>query len=119
MLFYPCVDLTNETEQLYSSKAIAGHGRDLSPLYHLRAGLPPIMIFQGSDDPLLAENRRYCDGARALGNVCDWSEYPGAKHGFFVKGAPPAAGWYDKGLAAMDTALVRRGYLPPTLPADQ
>lgn len=111
LLFYPCVDLTNPYELEYSAKAIGAHGRDLSPLYHLRKDMPPAYVFQGSEDPLLEENRRYCDEAKALGARCEWQLFEGAAHGFFNPAGPARARWFEPGLKALDEALTREGYL--------
>lgn len=111
LLFYPCVDLTNEVEQEYSAKALEGFGRDLSPLYHVAGRLPPTYLFQGTDDPLYADTRSYCDQARLAGNRCDWREYAGAAHGFFSAVAPRRSAYFAEGLRALDETLTREGWL--------
>jgi acetyl esterase/lipase len=113
LLFYPCVDLTNPYELDYSAKAIGAHGRDLSPLYHLRKDMPPAYVFQGTDDPLIDENRRFCTEAQSLGATCEWHEFQGAKHGFFNPAGPTAATWMEPGFKALDEALGKAGYLRP------
>lgn len=114
LLFYPCVDLTAQYELDYSAQAISTHGAALSPLFHLRADLPPTVVFQGSEDPLYQENKRFCDESRQLGASCQWREFPGAGHGFFNPSGPAAAKWFAPGLAALNEALRSAGYLPPS-----
>jgi acetyl esterase len=111
LLFYPCVDLTSEYELDYSAKAIADHGRALSPIFHQRADLPPMTIFQGSEDPLYAENKRFCSEERQLGANCDWREFAGAGHGFFNPAGPAAAKWMEPAFAALDEVLRTSGYM--------
>src|SRR6185369_7227454 len=41
VLFYPCVDQTAEVERQGSAPALGDHGQDVSPLYHVKKGLPP------------------------------------------------------------------------------
>lgn len=112
LLFYPCVDLTSQYELDYSARAIADHGRTLSPIFHLRADLPPTTIFQGTEDPLHDENKRFCAEERQLGATCNWREFSGAGHGFFNPSAPAAAKWMEPGLTALDEVLGSAGYIP-------
>jgi acetyl esterase len=96
--------------------------RDLSPIHHLRAGLPPTIIFQGTADKLtpIGTARSFCDRAKALKAQCDLVEYAGAPHGF-------AEGWMGLDDASLgqkteewqwdtmrrsDEFLVRLGWLP-------
>jgi acetyl esterase/lipase len=111
VLFYPCLDLTSEFEQ-GSAKAIGKHGKDLSPLYHIRAGLPATYLFEGTKDPLFPENRQFCDQTQALGNVCKWAQYEGAPHGFFSAQMKPPSPYFETAQKAMDDALAAEGYLP-------
>lgn len=120
VLFYPCVDLTSEVEQEFSSEAIGRHGKRLSPQFHVGPGLPRTYIFQGTADPLYEEVRTYCARASAAGNQCEMTEYTGAGHGFFNAATPAGARWYSAALDAMDKALTREGWLVarPTDEAD-
>ncbi len=105
VLFYPCLDLTSEFEKS-SAEAFGDHGRDVSPLFHVIAGLPPTVLFQGTKDPLYPEGKAYCAEARQKGDVCRFVEVQGAAHGFFVR--PGAA--QDEGVAGMDKVLADAGY---------
>jgi acetyl esterase len=107
LLFYPCVDPTSEVEQQFSSPAIADRGLEVSPMHHLATGLPPMIILQGSGDPLLADIASYCDRANALGNACEYHEFAGVPHGFFREGQA----FYPEGMVLLDTFLERRGYI--------
>jgi acetyl esterase/lipase len=110
VLFYPCVDASTDEEASYGGPAIGAHGKEVSPILHLRKGLPPMVLFQGTADSLYEKNRSYCAQVAAQGDRCEFVEYAGAGHGFFNE-APRNAQWYDMALARMDTYLERAGYL--------
>ncbi len=57
----------------------------MSPYHHLRAGLPPTIVFHGTADETVAHSTavRFCDGLRAHKARCDLVSYNGAGHGFF------------------------------------
>jgi acetyl esterase/lipase len=116
VLFYPCVDETTAQERATSADAIGSHGRDVSPLYHVRPGLPPTLIFQGTADALYPENLQYCRQARAKNNECELIQYDRAPHGFMNR-AVTKGPWYEQGLRGMDDFLVRKGYLAAPQPA--
>lgn len=107
-LLYPCSDVTTDDEKAYGGDAIAGHGKDVSPLYHLRGHLPPMLVVQGTDDIVYQENKALCAQSAQLGNACELVVFEGAPHGFFG----PGGKWYAPGLRAMDEYLVKAGYLP-------
>jgi acetyl esterase/lipase len=109
LLFFPCVDPTSEIEQAVSAPAIGARGAEVSPLLHLAAGLPPTIVLQGTDDPLLGNVREFCRRSGELGNSCDYHEYAGAKHGFMRQGQDH----YEEGFAALLAFLERRGYALP------
>lgn len=108
VLFYPCVDETSEFEK-QSSDAFGGHGKDVSPLFHVSSGLPPMVIFQGTKDPLYPSTKAFCAEARRKGDSCKFVEVAGADHGFFA--LPRQGPAYDVGLKGMDQYLTRAGYL--------
>ncbi len=112
VVFYPCLDLTSEFEKS-SAEAFGDHGRDVSPLFHVAAGLPPTVLFQGTKDPLYPEGKAYCAEARRKGDICRFVEVENASHGFFARPGPA----YDEGLAGMDKVLADAGYLTSQVPA--
>jgi acetyl esterase/lipase len=115
VLFYPCVDETTEEERSYGGDAIGARGKDVSPIYHIRRGLPPTLVFQGTADSLYGENRKYCDAVKSKGNRCDFVEYKDAPHGFFRKTVGDGK-WYTESLLGMDHFLTQAGYLNAPAP---
>lgn len=62
-----------------ASKAAA-----LSPVLHVRAGLPPMLLLQGAEDnvTLASDAKRFCERMEQQGNVCELTVYPGVGHLF-------------------------------------
>lgn len=108
LLFFPCVDPTSPVEAI-SATAIAEYGAELSPLLHEKGGLPPMLVLQGTDDPLYAEVNTFCNKATSVGDSCEYHEYKGAKHGFLRPGQPS----YETGMADLLEFLTRKGYTSP------
>jgi hypothetical protein len=77
-----------------------GNARDISPDEHVRRGLPPTLILEGSDDTVtpLAGVKRFCERLRAAGNLCELQVYEGFGHLFTPKGIP------DDGMPEPDPA---------------
>jgi acetyl esterase len=89
-------------------------GRELSPLHHIRRGLPPTLILHGKADTTVpyTDVERFCAESRRLGNQCDLVGYEGAPHGFFNPGR--GDNWHSETLQEMDSFLRRLGYLRAT-----
>lgn len=104
-LLWPWLDLTmndplvaaiEPTDVLLSSAAVAAAARyyagptadltapHLSPLFGDVAGLPPMSIFIGTRDLLLADSRRLRDKATAAGQPLHYHEYEGMPHGWML-----------------------------------
>jgi acetyl esterase/lipase len=70
VLFNPVLDTS---EKGYGSKKVKGRETEISPCHHVKEGIPPCIIFQGTADRttpyenasrfdrLMAENKNYCD----------------------------------------------------------
>jgi acetyl esterase len=117
VLFYPAVDLSQNPAPKIYAPLIGDRGRDLSPLYHLRRGLPPTLMLMGTADDLYPPAAKYCSEAKAIGNDCQMFTYEGAPHGFDIAsaGKPENAGqaavWYEDAIGKIDRFLERLGYL--------
>lgn len=84
-LFVPIVDTTAETGYRETVPLFGGRERELSPIHHLRAGLPPTLILFGTGDnwipPQLIE--QFCARMRALSNHCELAPFVGRNHFFY------------------------------------
>ena len=107
VLFNPAVDTSR-------NRLFGDRGRDGSPLHHLRAGLPPMLILHGKADMTVpySDVDRVCTDDKALGNQCRLVGYEGAAHGFFNPGRDQK--WYRETLLEADRFLTALGYLPET-----
>lgn len=124
-LFNPAVVLSpfdgieiDEAKQSELATRIGVPAVQISPIHHVRPGLPPTIIFHGEADTTVGFNtaRRYAEVNQALGNRCDLVGYPGAAHGFFNhgRGGDPGAHYLDT-LSRLHGFLFSLGYLdgPP------
>jgi acetyl esterase/lipase len=110
LLLYPCVDETTPDERGTSEPALAGHGADVSPVFHVSRGLPPALILQGTGDSILPNVRRYCDLALQAGNQCNLIEYDGAPHGY-IQTRNGDLQWRESSMVDMEQYLRRIGYI--------
>ena len=89
VLVSPAVALESDAwaKQLLGSKANIS---DVSPDVHVRRGLPPTIVLQGSTDSVtpLSGVKRFCDRMIAAGNVCELHVYEGFGHLFTPAGIP-------------------------------
>jgi len=99
ILVSPAVSVASDTwfQRLLGDR---GHARDFSPDEHVRQGLPPTLILQGSSDTVtpLAGVRRFCERLRAAKNACELHVYDGFGHLF------TPAGIADDGVPQPDPA---------------
>jgi len=73
----------DEEEMAKSREWFGMDPRALSPYHHIRKGLPPMIMFFGSDDGGLEQAALFRDAYVAKGNVCEMKTWPGQRHGFF------------------------------------
>lgn len=129
VLFNPAVILARtESKQWLSEEKLKdigerclGRPEEISPFHHMRADLPPSIIFHGTNDdavpfPTVVAFR---DQMTKLGNRCELKAFEGQPHGFFNagrgKGKPreEANRYFHKTTKLMDEFLVSLGYLSP------
>lgn len=96
-----------------------GHGRlgdrweELSPAHHVRAGLPPTLVFHGTADTVVryALVESFRDAMVAAGNTCTLVGFDGAGHGFFNADRADGVA-YEETLAHLRTFLGIEGDRP-------
>ncbi|HDS06544.1 MAG TPA: hypothetical protein ENO05_02855, partial [Bacteroides sp.] len=90
--------------------------RMASPFHHIRPGLPPSIVFHGTDDEVVPAwiVREFCEKMNALGNRCELHLYENQTHGFFNRGR--SSEYFQKTLYEADLFLVSLGFLegPPS-----
>ncbi len=81
----------------------------ISPIHHVRAGLPPTLILHGKADSTvpIATAEAFESAMKKAGNRCKLVGYEGQPHGFFN------AAKYDETVAEADRFLVSLGFLNP------
>jgi len=106
ILFNPVV---NTTHAGYGAAKLGADSLRASPFHQLRRGLPPMMIFHGTEDTVVPfENIvDFEKRMQAYGNV---SAFPGKGHGFFNKGRGDGLD-YLKTLVRADKFIRLLGYL--------
>jgi len=100
VLVSPAVSLASDgwVRRLLRQRGVA---QDISPDEHVRRGLPPTLILEGSDDTVtpLSGVQRFCNRLRAAGNHCELHVYKGFGHLFTPRGIP------DDGMPNPDPAI--------------
>jgi acetyl esterase/lipase len=71
----------------------------ISPIHHLRPGMPPTIIFHGEADTTVGFDtvKRFSEVSQSMGNRCELIGYAGAGHGFFNygRGGTPGEHYLD------------------------
>lgn len=93
---------------------------DISPIHHVRAGLPPTIIFHGTADTAVpyATVREFTSRMHQHGNRCELKTFAGAPHGFFnaPRGNDAARRdqsqhWHQRTMLQLDQFLQDLGWL--------
>jgi len=84
----------------------------ISPYHHVRAGLPPTIIFHGRADKTVPYRtvEMYAEKAREVGSRCELVGYDDADHGFFNYGRGDGREFVDT-VHRMDRFLTSLGWL--------
>tara|TARA_B110000285_G_scaffold58172_1_gene66552 strand:+ start:3426 stop:4310 length:885 start_codon:yes stop_codon:yes gene_type:complete len=115
ILYNPVIDTT---EAGYGLNAVTeARKTELSPCHHVRAGLPPTLIFHGTaDSEVPFENvERFTALMTEAGNDCSLVAFEGKRHGFFNGSFfRPKSSDVDYGAAMAHGVefLTKQGYLP-------
>ena len=84
--------------------------KSIMPWYHVREGLPPSIMFFGTDDRLMAGAKEFREAARSKGNRCELVTWEGVGHGFFNFGRGGNKHFVET-LKAADKFLASLGYV--------
>ncbi|NOX53001.1 MAG: alpha/beta hydrolase fold domain-containing protein [Planctomycetes bacterium] len=126
VLFNPALDLTAEGFRLdpksiryqRMAKRMGAEAERISPLFHVRKGTPPCIIFHGKADTTVPyeQAERFARRMKEVGNRCELIGYDGEPHGFFNFGRSGNKPFLST-MEHADRFLVSLGYLqgPPTL----
>lgn len=113
VLFNPVLDTTPTG---FQTGKFGDRAFDASPVHHIRAGMPPTIIFHGQADTLVPceQAERFAAGMSAAGNTCKLITYKGQGHGFYIR--KPL--YYPKVIEEADRFLASLGWLQgrPTQP---
>lgn len=87
----------------------------ISPYHHVRAGLPPTLIFHGENDQTVPYQHAelFTEAMIAAGNRCELVGYPNQGHGFFNAHRSDNAAYHDS-MRRADDFLVSLGWLEQT-----
>jgi acetyl esterase/lipase len=101
-------------EARVSRERLGAEPESLSPIHHLRKGMPPTIIFHGKADTTVpyVTAEAFAQAMTEWGNRCELVGYEGQPHGFF--NARRSGGrFYRETLARTDEFLVSLGYMEP------
>ncbi|MDR1283250.1 MAG: alpha/beta hydrolase [Opitutaceae bacterium] len=114
IFFNPVIDTSRAG---YGNKKIGARWQELSPVDHVRPGLPPAILFHGTADRTapFAGAQRFHDAMIAAGNLCEFYPHEGGDHGYISK--DPAL--LKEGMARIEAFLRRNGILPASPSPEQ
>jgi acetyl esterase/lipase len=83
VLFYPVIDTGPKG---YGNAKCGANWKDISPVDHVRAGLPPTIVFHGTGDTVtpFAGAKLFDEKMREAGNRCELVVDEGGIHGYFL-----------------------------------
>jgi len=106
VLLYPVIDTGPEG---YGNAKCGANWQQISPVDHVRAGLPPTLVFHGTGDTVtpFAGAKRFDDAMRAAGNRCELVVHDGGVHGYFLY----ERALYDAAVARTEEFVRSLGFL--------
>jgi acetyl esterase/lipase len=117
VLFNPAVMLAQFKGRTWArlldvAQRIGGDPEAVSPIHHVREGLPPTIIFHGRADQTIPywSVELFTEEMTKAGNDCSLMGFEGEGHGFFnFRGGENRA--FDATMKAIEQFLTRLGYL--------
>lgn len=104
VLLFPVIDTSKEG---YGNAKIGERWQDLSPVHHVRAGLPPTLTFHGTGDTVTPFKgaQAFHDAMLKAGNRSELVVNEGGTHGYLMRTQP----LFDECLAKTDAFLRSQG----------
>jgi acetyl esterase len=105
VLLYPVIDTSKKG---YGNKRIGERWRELSPVDHVRPGVPPTILLHGTKDTTtpFAGAKAFYDAMLKAGNTCTLIANDGAIHSFLMTDLAA----YEKSLKDIESFLAKNGY---------
>jgi len=112
VLFNPAVDLV-ELSKKRSSDERFRRVKEISPLQHVKKGVPSCIIFHGTADRTVPFEsvERFRTVMKVAGNVCQLVPFEGKGHGFFNYGRDKDNSSFKQTIQDTDRFLTSLGYL--------
>lgn len=106
VLYFPVIDTSKEG---YGAAKIGPRWRELSPVHHVRPGVPPTLILHGTGDTVTPFEgaQAFHDAMIEAGNRCELVPTEGAGHGFLMRDRAQ----YEAALGETESFLVSLGLL--------
>lgn len=84
VLLFPVIDTSKDG---YGQAKIGDRWQELSPVHHVRAGVPPTLIFHGTGDTVtpFAGAKAFHEAMLKAGNRCELDIHPGGVHGYLMR----------------------------------
>lgn len=107
VLLFPVIDTS---AQGYGQAKIGPRWQELSPVHHVRPGLPPTLLFHGTGDTVTPYRgaQLFHEAMLKAGNICEMESHAGGAHGYLMR----TEALYDSTQARTETFLKKLGYLP-------
>ncbi|MCP4786331.1 MAG: alpha/beta hydrolase [Fuerstiella sp.] len=85
-LLIPLNPVIDTSEDGYGQGKIGDRWRALSPLHHVKRGLPPMLICHSTGDTVTpyVGAARFVELSKAAGNDCQMFTFEGGRHGWFI-----------------------------------
>jgi acetyl esterase len=106
VLFNPVLRFDSVPQLMSRIGKDAQVGKRISPTLHLAKDSPPVILFFGKDDPLMAQCDEFVAKAKKLGHKTELFIADGVGHGFFNKSP-----WQERTLRRADEFLGSLEYL--------
>jgi acetyl esterase/lipase len=107
ILLYPVIDTSAAG---YGKNKIGDRWQELSPVHHVRGGLPPTLIFHGTADAVTpyVGAKTFLELSNAAGNTNTLVTHPGGRHGYIIFDRHE----YNQALTRMQDFMIQQRLLP-------